>query len=276
LNQPKLSVLDWAEKVMRWVELVQLKAAQGAHPLGGFQPHDKGFSRTGRVLGVSRRDVERASVIASICTEAKAEIRRLNLNVQRKLLAIGAEPEDLQLAKLYELTRDRKSEGADQAPEGDDGGQPEGAREPGGFEHEEGERNEAAAADAAATGEKTIILRDSEEAGARQPPADQVPIGSRPEEVGPGEAAPPAMAAEALIESPAITADPDGENSGPVLSPDLGELDLAWERDCARIYDRLSDDLRRHFIRLRLGYLVVARDGVNERHAEPEPGHGDA
>ena len=92
LNQPKLPVLDWAEAVMKWVELVKLKAAQG------------------RVIGVPRRDVERASKIASICKEAKAEIRRLNLNVKRDLLAVGAEPEELQLAKLYELTRDLKSE----------------------------------------------------------------------------------------------------------------------------------------------------------------------
>src|ERR1700722_11773671 len=114
LNQPKLPVLDWAEAVMKWVELVKLKAAQGAHPRGGAQPHDRGFARAGRVIGVPRRDVERASKIASICKEAKAEIRRLNLNVKRDLLAIGAEPEELQLAKLYELTRDPKSESVDE------------------------------------------------------------------------------------------------------------------------------------------------------------------
>ena len=74
LNQPKLPALDWAEKIMRWVELVNQKAAEVTHPPGGHQPHDKGFSRAGRVLGVSREDVQRASIIASICKEAKAEI----------------------------------------------------------------------------------------------------------------------------------------------------------------------------------------------------------
>jgi hypothetical protein len=66
LNQPKLPVLRWAELVVEWVRLVTIKAAQVAHPPGGRQPHDKGFSRVGRVLGVSRREVERAQKIASI------------------------------------------------------------------------------------------------------------------------------------------------------------------------------------------------------------------
>jgi hypothetical protein len=110
LNQPKLPVLRWAEFVVEWVRLVTIKAGQVAHPSGGRQPHDKGFSKAGRVLGVSRREVERAQKIVSICVAAKAEIRRLNLNVKSKLVQIGEAPEDIQLAMLYEAARDRSSE----------------------------------------------------------------------------------------------------------------------------------------------------------------------
>ncbi len=166
---------------MRWVELVNQKAAQGAHPRGGHQPHDKGFSRAGRVIGVSRRNVERASKIAAICKEAKAEIRRLNLDVRRHLLAIGAEPEELQLAKLYELTRDRKSESADEAPEEGGGRQPDTtAQEPGGCPHEEGEEQGAIASGASEGADKTFVLRSGDGARAEQPTtAEESRVASR-------------------------------------------------------------------------------------------------
>jgi hypothetical protein len=270
LNQRKLSTLDWAEAVMRWVELVKRKPAQGARPLGGHQSHDKGFTRTGRVLGVSRRDVQRASIIASICAEAKAEIRRLNLNVQRKLLAIGAQREELQLAKLYELTRDRRSEGADEidipngsAP-GDSGEQhAEADQEPGGSPP-----GQAAAGHAV---ESTTITLQSGDARARQPEGDHE-AGA----CGPGEAVPKAIAAQALITSPSITAFvSDGDNPDPEVSQDFDALalalDQAWDQDCAPIYDGLPDERRRHFIARKLGYVVVAADGV----AEPGTKGGD-
>jgi hypothetical protein len=53
LRQPKLSLLDRAELVMEWVRLVKEKDARVGHPVGGVQPHNKGLSRAGRVLGVS-------------------------------------------------------------------------------------------------------------------------------------------------------------------------------------------------------------------------------
>jgi hypothetical protein len=264
LNQPKLSVLDWAETVMTWVELVKQKAAQGALPVGGHQPHDKGFSRAGRVLGVSRRDIERASVIASICKEAKAEIRRLNLNVQRQLLAIGAQPEELQLRKLYELTRDRKSESTDEGP-GDGGGQREADQE-----HGDSPPEEAAASHAAKP--TVITLRSPENADARQSEADQEPSACGPEEAVPEEPTSPAMAAKAFIASPSITAGADGDSPTPDLSQDFDALDLAldqaWDQDCAPIYDGLPDERRRHFIERKLGYSVVAPRGVAEPESE--------
>jgi len=83
LNQPKLSPLDWAEAIMEWVNLVGEKGARLGHPVGGPQPHDKGFSRAGRVLGVSRSEVQRAEKMGGISAAAKAEIRRINLKVKR-------------------------------------------------------------------------------------------------------------------------------------------------------------------------------------------------
>jgi hypothetical protein len=295
-------------------------AAQGAHPRGGHQPHDRGFSRAGRVIGVSRRDVERASKIASICAAAKAEIRRLNLNVKRDLLVVGAEPEELQLAKLYELTRDRKSESADEtdtlngSARGDAGEQhPEAHQEPGASPADE--RHQAPAA--AEVANTTITLRGSEDTGGQQPEANQESTDTPREENGQREGAPDAPAAQASIDGPPITADPDrtGEAADPdatqhfeatsasppegkerqesaadaatarapsvespptapdlagtddsrlEVSEDSGALELAWEQDCAPLYDKLSDAARRYFIRLKLGYSVAASDGVAE------------
>ena len=288
LNQPKLPVLDWAEAVMRWVELVKLKAAQGAHPRGGPQPHDRGFSRAGRVIGVPRRDVERASKIASICAAAKAEIRRLNLNVKRDLLVIGAEPEELQLAKLHELTRDRKSESADET------GTPDGSA-PGdaGEQHQDADQNPGAspaderhqAPAAAEVASTTITLRGSEDTAGQQHKANQEPSDTPREENGHREGTPDPDATQHFeaappppeekgheqgvpntrIDSPPTAPDLAGtDDNRAEVSEDFKALDLAWERHCAPLYDKLSDDPRRHFIRLRMGYLVVAPDRVAE------------
>jgi Bifunctional DNA primase/polymerase, N-terminal len=238
LNQPKLPVLDWAEAIMRWVELVNLKGAQGARPPGGHQPHDKGFNRAGRVIGVSRRDIERASKIASICAAAKAEIRRLNFNVKRDLVAIGATPEDLQLAMLYERTRDRKSEAAD----------------------------------------ATITLRGSTPEGQPEPPleVDHEASASFSDELE--EPAPDTtMAAEAVIASPAITADP-GDAPRSDLLQDIKGLELEWEQHCLPYWLKLSDAVRRYFVRETLGYSVAAADSVDQpdHDQQAQTAEGDA
>ncbi len=103
LNQPELSPLDWAEAIMEWVRLVGEKGARVGHPVGSPQPHDKGFSRAGRVLGVSRSQVQRAEKMAGISAAAKAEIRRINLTVKRDLLKIRRLPPDEQVAMVHEL-----------------------------------------------------------------------------------------------------------------------------------------------------------------------------
>jgi hypothetical protein len=66
IHQPEVKWLDWALLVMEWVALIRAKGAQVAHPRGGRQPHDKGFSAAHRVLGISRRDLGRAERFANI------------------------------------------------------------------------------------------------------------------------------------------------------------------------------------------------------------------
>jgi hypothetical protein len=103
IHQPELSPLDWAELIMEWVEIVRKKDAQIGHPAGGRQPHDKGLARAGRVLGVSRSDMQRAEKIASISAAGKAAIRRLKLTIKQDLLNIFRSPPDEQVAKAIAL-----------------------------------------------------------------------------------------------------------------------------------------------------------------------------
>jgi ParB-like chromosome segregation protein Spo0J len=103
LHRPDLSVIDWAELVMEWVLLVREKGGHSARPRGGEQPHDRGFSEAERVLGISRRDLQRAEQICSICDQAKKEIRKINLNVRKAVLQVAREPAENQVAKVHEL-----------------------------------------------------------------------------------------------------------------------------------------------------------------------------
>lgn len=103
LRRPDLSLLNWAELVMKWVRLVREKGARVGHPVGGRQAHDKGFSETERVRGVSRSEVQRAEKIASISDAAKAEIRRLNLRVKRDIVDIARLPADEHVAAVHKL-----------------------------------------------------------------------------------------------------------------------------------------------------------------------------
>jgi hypothetical protein len=104
IHQPEVKVLDKAQAVMEWVRLVREKGGQVAHPRGGRQPHDKGFAAAERFLGISRRDLGRAALIAKISPEAQEEIRRAKLDdIQRALLEIANESTEKQVEKVREL-----------------------------------------------------------------------------------------------------------------------------------------------------------------------------
>ena len=104
IHQPEAKVLDWALAVMEWVRVVREKGGQLAHPRGGRQPHDKGLAAAERFLGVSRRDLGRAALIAKISPEAQDEIRRAKLDdIQRALLEIANAPTEEQVEKVREL-----------------------------------------------------------------------------------------------------------------------------------------------------------------------------
>jgi ParB-like chromosome segregation protein Spo0J len=103
LHRPDLDVVDWAELVMEWVQLVREKGGHDAHPHGGQQPHDRGLSNAERVLGISRRDLRRAEQICGICDEAKKEIRNVKLKARKAILKVASEPVENQVAKVHEL-----------------------------------------------------------------------------------------------------------------------------------------------------------------------------
>ncbi len=77
----------------------------------------------------------------------------------------------------------------------------------------------------------------------------------------------PTMTGEALIASPPIHADPVGTGESAGVKTRTEALERAWELHCEPIYDSLPEDRQRHFIQLRLGYSVVASDGVDQRES---------
>jgi hypothetical protein len=104
IHQPERKRLDWAHLVMEWVTLVRIKAGQVAHPRGGRQPHDKGFSAAEKVLGISRRDLRRAERFSKISPDAQAVIRQAKLDdIQVALEEIANEPLQRQVEKALEL-----------------------------------------------------------------------------------------------------------------------------------------------------------------------------
>jgi len=106
LHRSELSVLERAELVCEWADLVEARRQDGqvAHP-GGRQPKDKGISKTARRLNVSREQIRRSKVIAGISAEAKAKARELGLDDhQEALLKVAKEPTvDKQIATVLQL-----------------------------------------------------------------------------------------------------------------------------------------------------------------------------
>jgi Bifunctional DNA primase/polymerase, N-terminal len=120
IHQPEVKWLDWALLVMEWIRESREKGAQPAHPRGGRQPHDKGFSAAHRVLGISRRDLGRAERFANICADAQAVIREAKLDdLLTALEEIANEPAGQQVEKALELKERYRRPRRNRATNGD-------------------------------------------------------------------------------------------------------------------------------------------------------------
>jgi ParB family chromosome partitioning protein len=111
LHRRKLSVLERAKLVNDWILLVRNEAAQVAHPKGGRQPLDRGFSKAERTLGVSRAEATRSACIASIPQEVAARAIELDLDDnQAALLKVARlSTSELQIAQLQEISERKRA-----------------------------------------------------------------------------------------------------------------------------------------------------------------------
>jgi len=86
-NDP--TVLEWADLITEYIEIVNRKAGQIIHP-GGKQPHDKGISQAAKKLHITREKVRRAKTIAAISKAAKEAAKEAKLsNSQKYLLEVA-------------------------------------------------------------------------------------------------------------------------------------------------------------------------------------------
>jgi Bifunctional DNA primase/polymerase, N-terminal len=220
LNQPDLLPLDWAEAIMEWVRLVNEKGARLGHPAGGVQPHDKGFSRAGRVLGVSRSQVQRAEKMVRISAEAKAEIRRIGVKEKQDLLKIARLPADEQVAAVQELEGPKPRVTRANATAPSKGPQP-----------------------AIASERKPAAPPEDEPAGAEDEAENQEDAAVESPSTAPGDNSDG-------IDIPSL---PRRDNAAETLE----SLISNWEAHCQRFYDDLPDALCRQFISERLRYIVT-------------------
>ena len=239
IYHPEVKCLARAPAVMEWVGLTREKGGQVAHPPGGKQPHDKGFSAAERVLGVSRRDLRRFSRIASISAEAQEIARGAGLDaIQIALEEIADEPPEQQAAKALELK--------------------ERYRKP--------RRNRAASAEtnASTDAQQGPVVEDQPAPGAA-PSADE----SDQQEEEQDDQQHPA------VESPAIApADAsEGTNEPPSVldrRPDEDEkferFKFRWEQYLADDWEQETERFHRRFIKTVLGYSVMPMSKAGKSH----------
>jgi Bifunctional DNA primase/polymerase, N-terminal len=239
IHHPEVKCLDRALAVMEWVGFTREKGGQVAHPPGGKQPHDKGFSAAERVLGVSRRDLRRFSRIASISAEAQEIARGAGLDaIQIALEEIADEPPEQQATKALELK--------------------ERYRKP--------RRNRAASAEtnASTDAQQGPVVEDQPAPGAA-PSADE----SDQQEEEQDDQQHPA------VESPAIgPADAsEGTNEPPSVldrRPDEDEkferFKFRWEQYLADDWEQETERFHRRFIKTVLGYSVMPMSKAGKSH----------
>ena len=102
-NDP--TVLEWADLITEYIEIVNRKAGQIAHP-GGKQPHDKGISQAAKKLHITREKVRRAKTIAAISKAAKEAAKEAKLsNSQKYLLEIAKKEPDEQVELVAKIVK---------------------------------------------------------------------------------------------------------------------------------------------------------------------------
>ena len=132
LFRAELTVLERAEHVAKYVELIALKVGQADHPVaGGKQPSDKGISRAARELPLAakseearRKEIGRALKVNAIYPEAKAAAKAAGLDTNRSaLLKVANEPTaELQVKKTNEIVAGKASKQLANAAQASDKG----------------------------------------------------------------------------------------------------------------------------------------------------------
>lgn len=111
LHRAELSALQRDEQIVRWVELMKLKVAQVATPLGGKQPKESGIRKAARDLRLDTRDVQRATKTGKLTPEAKTAIQEAGLENNRSAyLRVAEQPQDEQVRYVQFIATPREKD----------------------------------------------------------------------------------------------------------------------------------------------------------------------
>lgn len=101
--------LERSELINEYIEIVNRKAGQIAHP-GGQQPHDKGISQAAKALHLNREKIRRAKMIAALPEAVKHAVREAKLsNSQTSLLKIAKKATtEEQVDEVKEIVKRKK------------------------------------------------------------------------------------------------------------------------------------------------------------------------
>lgn len=106
LHRAELTKLQRSDNIAEWVHLCDEQRARGVSVQNEQKPGrpESGVSAASRELGIDRVEAQRAVQIASLTDEAKEAAEEAGIDDnQSKLLAVAREPEERQVAKVYEL-----------------------------------------------------------------------------------------------------------------------------------------------------------------------------
>lgn len=105
LHRAELTKLQRADNIAEWVQLCEEERAKDISSQVDRKGRPEGGSEAAaRELGIERNEVHRSVKIAAISDEAKHAAHDAGIDDnQSKLLAVAREPQDRQVAKVYEL-----------------------------------------------------------------------------------------------------------------------------------------------------------------------------